>query len=82
MRNRRGSEDSPCGTAAKESARKERTRGSFLLNLRVNTVYFGKEPFAPFVLRSIPPARAPSFQLTVARALRQSVAYRVRPEDG
>ena len=33
---------------------RERTdSGSFLLNLRVNTVHFGKEPFAPFVLRSI-----------------------------
>ena len=37
----------------KESARKNGLEWSFLLNLRVNTVHFGKEPFAPFALRSI-----------------------------
>ena len=47
-----------------------RPRGSFLLNLRFNTVHFGKEPFAPFALRSIHRALALSFQLAVVRALR------------
>ena len=44
-----------------KNPREERTRGSFLLNLRVNNVHFGKEPFAPFTLRSIHRARALSF---------------------
>ena len=47
-----------------------RPRGSFLLNLSVNTVHFGKEPFAPFALRSIYRARALSFQVAVAQTLR------------
>ena len=65
----------------KKSARNTAS-GSFLLNLRGNTVHFGKEPFAPFALRSIHRARALSFQVAVARTLHSSVAYRVRLEDG
>ena len=53
-----------------KNPREERTRGSFLLNLRVNTVHFGKEPFAPFALRSIHRARALSFQVAGLRTLR------------
>ena len=33
-----------------KNPREKRTRRSFLLNLRINTVHFGKEPFAPFAL--------------------------------
>ncbi len=53
-----------------KNPREERTRGSFLLNLRVNNVHFGKEPFAPFALGSIHRARALSFQVAGLRTLR------------
>ena len=53
-----------------KNPREERTRGSFLLNLRFNTVHFGKEPFAPFALRSIHRALALSFQVAGLRTLR------------
>ena len=68
-KNRLACEERDCGTSAKKIREKERTRWGFLLNVRVNTVHFGKEPVAPFALRSIHRVLALSFQLAVVRAL-------------